>query len=826
MWSSARKSVWSPDSGVGRTLVIRSGLAALMLSTAVLWSGCGPSDGEGSEAPVAPVPATQEVTPAPDRTPETERMVKRLAKIATGPESLKNPFNNGRLVEHLKQRPRPRQLEARVEADLNLALQMLRAGESEAAAARFESLLENVELLQHTGLLDESRLLDEDGAPVPSASGEQRRRELKMLIATAYLRVGEQENCLLHHRAQSCLVPIREGGVHHRPEGSRRAMELFGELLDDRPDDKGTRWLYNLAAMTLGLYPDGVPVEWRIDPARFESEIPASWSSEGRLMEDPLMQDPLMQDVAPEVGADVTGLAGGVVMDDLDGDGKLDLMLSSWGAADGLVFLRNDGTGKFEDRSVQAGLDGLTGGLNLSHADYDNDGDLDVLVLRGAWLAGQGRQPPSLLRNRGDGTFDDVTESAGLLTFAPSQAAAWADIDLDGDLDLFLGNESTRRLNRRSELFLNRGDGTFEEAALRVGLDVDAFVKGCAWGDVDNDGRPDLYVSTMGGRNLLFLNLPPEETSGEPGALRFREIGESAGVTEPLNGFPVWFWDYDNDGRLDIFAASYGTSFLAPITEQVAADYVDFEDTPRPRLYRNLGDGTFEDVTKSVGLWRGLMAMGANFGDLDNDGFPDLYVGTGAPNFTALAPNRMFLNGLAAASSQERRFYDVTTLAGMGHIQKGHGVAFGDWDEDGDQDVYAVMGGAFSGDTFPNALFENRAGKNRTSERMAANRWLTLRFEGTRSNRFAVGARVRVRVETPSGPRTVHKLVGTGGSFGSQSLQAEIGLGDAERLLAIEVDWPSLESSGAGPGTQRFEAFDGPGLDRVYRLREGEAAPR
>ncbi|MEM8932533.1 MAG: VCBS repeat-containing protein, partial [Acidobacteriota bacterium] len=495
--------------------------------------------------------------------------------------------------------------------------------------------------------------------------------------------------------------------------------------------------------------------------------------------------------------------------DDLDGDGRLDLLLSSWGPADPLIFLHNNGDGSFEDRTATSGLAGLPGGLNLNHADIDNDGDLDVLVMRGAWLGTFGRQPPSLLSNRGDGTFDDVTESAGLLSFAPSQAAAWADIDLDGDLDLFVGNESSRRLNRRSELYLNRGDGTFEEVATRLGLTVDAFVKGCVWGDIDNDGRPDLYVSTMGSRNLLFRNVPSDASTGEGAGLRFEEIGESAGVTEPLNGFPVWFWDMDNDGWLDLFAASYGTSFLAPITEQVAADYLSFDDTSQPRLYRNQGDGTFRDITDVSGLSRALMAMGANFGDIDNDGYPDAYIGTGAPNFGALAPNRLFLN-VPAGDGSSRRFADVTTAAAVGHIQKGHGVAFGDWDGDGDQDVYAVMGGAFSGDTFPNALFEN------PTQQTTPRRWLTLRLEGTQANRFGVGARLRVAVDTADGPKTFHARVGTGGSFGSSSLQQEIGLGEAQRLLAIEVDWPSAT------GTQRFASFPDDGLDRIYQLREGE----
>ncbi|MEM8932728.1 MAG: hypothetical protein AAGE94_16205, partial [Acidobacteriota bacterium] len=231
-------------------------------------------------------------------------MVERLRQIAEGPDAIRNPFNNDRLVERLRRAPRPRTVEARVEADLDLALQLLRAGASKEAATRFEALLENVELLQDTGLLDESQLLDEPTRrSARSATGEQRRREIRRLIALSHLRIAEQENCLLHHQSQSCLVPIRAGGLHHRPEASRRAMELYGELLVEDPGDQASRWLYNLAAMTLGLYPDEVPEDWRIDPSVFASEADV----------------PTAVDVAPQTGADVSGLAGGVVFDDLDG---------------------------------------------------------------------------------------------------------------------------------------------------------------------------------------------------------------------------------------------------------------------------------------------------------------------------------------------------------------------------------------------------------------------------------------------------------------------------------------------------------------------------
>src|SRR5262249_43909383 len=159
--------------------------------------------------------------------------------------------------------------------------------------------------------------------------------------------------------------------------------------------------------------PEQVPPRWRIDPKVFASDADI-----GRF-----------RDVAPQLGLATVQLSGGVALEDFDGDGLLDVLSSSIGIRDQLRYFRNDGNGKFTDRTHESGLDGLVGGPNLCHADYDNDGDADVLILRGAWFGEQGRWPNSLLRNRGDGTFEDVTEEAGMLSLHPTETAAWADFD-------------------------------------------------------------------------------------------------------------------------------------------------------------------------------------------------------------------------------------------------------------------------------------------------------------------------------------------------------------------------------------------------------------
>ncbi len=210
------------------------------------------------------------------------------------------------------------------------------------------------------------------------------------------------------------------------------AIHWYEQILGQDSTDLNALWLLNLAHMTLGSYPDRIDPKWRIP---MEARQPTTTLHR-------------FTDVAPYLGVDVMALSGGVVLEDLSGDGWLDLMVSSWGLRDPLRYFENNRNGGFEERTEEAGLTGLTGGLNLVHADYDNDGDQDVLVLRGAWLS-EGH-PNSLLRNNGRGRFEDVTREAGIYSLYPTQTAAWSDFDRDGDLDLFVGNESNSESGRKS----------------------------------------------------------------------------------------------------------------------------------------------------------------------------------------------------------------------------------------------------------------------------------------------------------------------------------------------------------------------------------------
>jgi hypothetical protein len=688
--------------------------------------------------------------------PSTREMASLLAERAPAVDPLKLWFNvNAKRAELFQaQIPLARTRSESIQARTAYARELLYAG-------RYADALDAVgELLAD---------IDKDASSV----GGDEYIGLLMLQATTNLRMGEEQNCAEHHNADSCLLPIRGRGVHQQQAGSMRAVGTLERILRLDPGNLSARWLLNIAHMTLGSYPDGVPPAALIPPRAFAADAAMT----------------PFTNIASHVGLEIYGRSGGVVLEDLDRDGLLDLMVSAIGFQDQLRLFHNDG-GRFSERTAASGLLGETGGLNLIHADFDNDGLPDVLVLRGGWMMQEGKFPMSLLKNVGQMRFVDVTRAAGLLGHAaPTQTATWLDYDGDGWIDLFVGNESMPDDLHPCELFHNNHDGTFSEVAKAAGVDVVGYVKGVVSGDYDNDGRPDLYLSIARARNILLHNDGPQPTGG----WRFSNVS-----AKPIDSFPAMFFDYDNDGWLDLFVSSYQSG-----VDGVAADYLGLDTrAERPRLYHNAHDGTFRDVTKAAGLYKVMPGMGLNYGDLDNDGWLDIYVGTGDPEFRTLVPNRMFRN------DRGRRFQEVTTSGNFGHLQKGHAIAFGDIDNDGDEDIFEQMGGAYESDRAFSVLYQNPG---------SAHRAIVLDLEGTTSNRGAIGARVKLVAQTPAGPRTVYRTVGPGGSFGSQTLRQEIGLGSATRVTLVEVRWP---------GSGLVQTFRGLKPGEHYRLREGSTAVR
>jgi hypothetical protein len=325
-------------------------------------------------------------------------------------------------------------------------------------------------------------------------------------------------------------------------------------------------------------------------------------------------------------------------------------------------------------------------------------------------------------------------------------------------------------------------------------LNVTGYVRGAAWGDIDNDGFPELAIAQGYGPALLFQNRAHAKKKST------RQFGPPQEL-EPAHSAAVVFFDYDQDGWLDLFVSGYSKIASTYAAGQVAADLLGQPHTAElPRLYHN-DRGRLRDVTGETHLNHVYYAAGAVAGDFDNDGWPDLYLSTGASDYRALLPKRLLRNleGIG--------FEDVSSSAGIAHLQKGSAVAVADVDGDGDEDILQILGGEFPGDIFPRALFINPGN---------ANHWLALDLEGTKTNRNAIGARIAVEVETPHGPRTLHSVVSSGGSYGGSTFAQEIGLADSTHIRSVEVTWPA---SGV---RSRFGVLS---LDHHYRLVEGKKDP-
>ncbi len=562
---------------------------------------------------------------------------------------------------------------------------------------------------------------------------------LEEALGVTHLHLAEMENNVYRKPGDLGFFPPLHPNLHFaNPEHSKLAIEYFSKFLEKRPDNLEVQWLLNLSYMTVGGYPSQVPAKYLAPMSAFESK-----EIIGRF-----------KDVAVPAGLDVFTGAGGVIVDDFDNDGLLDVVTSSMDMCEPLHFFHNNGDGTFTDRSAQAGLSKVLGGLNIVEADYNNDGCMDLFVLRGGWEVAQRK---SLLRNNCDGTFTDVTEAAGLGSISSTQTAVWADIDNDGFLDLFVGNENTP-----SQLFRNRGDGTFEDISHKAGIDKTAFTKGVAAADYDNDGYMDFYVSNVTGANFLYHN-------NHDGT--FTEIARQAGVQAPYFSFATWFFDYDNDGWPDIFVNPYYSSMEDVIRSYLGKPF----STETVKLYRNLHNGAFEDVTAKVGLDKVYMPMGANFGDVDNDGYLDVYLGVGQPSLAALMPHALLRN------KQGESFVDISTSSGTGEIHKGHGIVFADLERNGHEDILAGLGGAVPSDKHAMRVFQNPGNDND---------WINVRLIGVKSNRSAVGAQIKVSLAG----RSIYRTVGQTSSFGGNPVEQHIGLGHAASITAIDIWWPATNT--------------------------------
>jgi hypothetical protein len=605
-------------------------------------------------------------------------------------------------------------------------------------------------------------------------------KSLYELLAVSYLRYGENDNCVANHNAESCILPLKGKAIHVKKKGSQQALRYYGMLLEVYPEDVQLRWLYNIAAMTLGGFPQGVNEKFRIDFAAADTKVPGFMP---------------FYNSATDLGVDVNGLSGAGIIEDFNRDGFMDVFASSYGIKDNVTLFFSDGKGGFTDMTDSAQLRGITGGLNAKQADFNNDGFMDILLLRGAWLDVGGEWPNSLLRNNGDGTFSDVTFEAGMgSSFYPTETAAWADVNNDGWVDVFIANENNDKNAHPCELFVNNGDGTFTDKAKDWNMDGNfGYAKAANFADFNNDGWMDLFLGCLGQPNYLFMNRGKQPN----GELKFINIASKAGVTSPNMSFPAIVVDFDHNGFPDILSTSFPLDRLDYVAQDVGEEMLGITSkVEKTRLFLNQGNETFKDVSKEWNIDKMIYAMGLNSGDLNNDGWIDIYAGTGAFAFTTLVPNRVFLN------RGGKGFDEVTMQSGMGHLQKGHGIGFGDLDNDGDQDVYITLGGAVEGDVAHNALFVNPN---------TGNNWLRIQLRG-KENKNSVGARVRVTGKLATGKvQSWYHTVGDGGTFGSNSMELELGLGAVSEIVEVRIDWPG----------RKTEVYNGVGINKAWIFHEG-----
>jgi enediyne biosynthesis protein E4 len=474
-------------------------------------------------------------------------------------------------------------------------------------------------------------------------------------------------------------------------------------------------------------------------------------------------------------------MSGGGLFFDYDNDGAIDIFLVDGGSLTDTAsagrarhrLYKNRGDGTFQDVSAQSGIAHSQYGMGACAADYDNDGWIDLYVTNVG--------PNVLYHNNGGKTFSDVTRTAGVGSRSFGASCAFADVDRDGFVDLFVTNYVDARLDNnifcgdtanrlrvychplnfpplQSVLYHNNGNGTFTDISQKAGIAAHrGNGLGAVFGDYDDDGWPDLFVANDTTPNFLYHN--------EGGGV-FKEVALPAGVAvasdgKPRAGMGTDFGDYDGDGRLDLFVTNH--------------------ELEMHTLFRNLGKGLFADVTLESGIGLATLpfvGFGALFLDYDNDADLDLAVVNGhvMNNSGHFRPGSKEAQRKLLFRNDGGRFKEIGALAGPGFAVEGVGrtLAAADIDNDGDLDLLVTNNGGTVD------LLRNEGGRD--------NNALLIRLQGTRSNRNAIGARVRVT----TGATTQVREVKAGSSYlGQSDLRVHVGLGRASRIDRLEIRWPN-----------------------------------
>ncbi len=427
-----------------------------------------------------------------------------------------------------------------------------------------------------------------------------------------------------------------------------------------------------------------------------------------------------------------TVMGSGTAFLDFNNDGFLDLYLLNNGNSKANTLYQNNGDGTFSDVTISAGVGDTGEGMGVDAADYDNDGFVDLYVTNyGANV---------LFRNNGDGTFADVTTFAAVGDTSNSAHPLFIDVDGDDFLDLYVGNYS----GHSDKLYHNNGDGAFTDISASAGVSGARSTMGLAYFDYDADGDLDIYAAMDFRNDFLFEN---------DGAGVFSNIisdTATSGLGVRKNTMAPALGDFDNDGDFDIYTTTAYSSNA---------------------LYRNNGDGSFANVARAAGVANQYFGWGSAFCDFDNDGWLDIYVSTGY--FGSATPDALYRNnGDPGVPGQGVTFSDIAAEAGLNHNGSGRGAAFGDYDNDGDTDIFIVN---YQG---RGILYRNDS---------SGNNWLTVKLTGVTGNRDARGALVTMEI---GGNRQISQVGGMGGYLSCNDARVKFGLGDAASVDRLIVQWP------------------------------------
>jgi len=469
------------------------------------------------------------------------------------------------------------------------------------------------------------------------------------------------------------------------------------------------RWRFNLAAAALQLDKKKVPA------SLYLKTQPETWTENFPVRMRPATHEP--------------DLKGPVAIGDFDGKEGLEIV-SHGGSR--LSKVRPDGS-----TVPLNSLDQFLPGNGLYPADFDHDGDLDLLVTR------QKGFPDSLLRNQGGGRFEDVTIELGLLSFRSTLTAAWLDYDHDGNLDLALGYQG-----QPLELYRQTSGGTLQPVAWDLNIGISRDVVGIQVADINADGFADLYLSIKGEDDRLLITTPALEWQD----WRFVDVAPASQIVGSRSGSKAAFFDFDNDGDQDLLLGDPAAS-----GEALQVEYLVHPTGKLPkalRLYQNRGDGVFDEITDEVSLGGVQDVQSIGIADLDEDGYEDIIIGSGQ-----LAVNRDFWNRGALD------FRDISVSSGLSYLDGTGGIVSGDLDGDGARDL----------------LLQNRRGKIRWLEGEGGEgAWLRVELRGGQP-----GTRVALVVRDKDW--VLHTVQQTMGAVPN----LDFGLGDAEIVESIQVYAPS-----------------------------------